>query len=52
MADLLTTASRDPQLSLAFNYASLLMNNSFFLEGLVCSVAIERDVISADQVAQ
>lgn len=36
MADLLTTSSRDPQLSLAFNYASLLMNNSFFLEGLVC----------------
>jgi Fe-Mn family superoxide dismutase len=35
MADLLTTSSRDPQLSLAFNYASLLMNNSFFLEGLV-----------------
>jgi hypothetical protein len=36
MADLLTTSSRDPQLALAFNYASLLMNNSFFLEGLVC----------------
>ena len=35
MTDLLTTTSRDPQLSLAFNYASLLMNNSFFLEGLV-----------------
>lgn len=35
MADLLTTSSRDPQLALAFNYASLLMNNSFFLEGLV-----------------
>lgn len=33
---LLTQTARDPTLSLAFNYASLLLNNSYFLEGLVC----------------
>ncbi|KAJ9127129.1 hypothetical protein QFC24_001365 [Naganishia onofrii] len=35
MTDLLSFLSRDPSLSLAFNYASLLLNTSFFLEGLV-----------------
>jgi len=32
---LLTQTARDPNLSVAFNYASLLLNNSYFLEGLV-----------------
>jgi hypothetical protein len=35
MTDLLSVTARDPQLSLAFKYASLLLNNSYFLEGLV-----------------
>ncbi|KAK4684209.1 superoxide dismutase, Fe-Mn family, partial [Tremellales sp. Uapishka_1] len=32
--DLLTESAREPSQTLAFNYASLLLNNSFFLEGL------------------
>ncbi|KAJ9095383.1 hypothetical protein QFC19_007628 [Naganishia cerealis] len=35
MTDLLSFLARDPTLSLPFNYASLLLNTSFFLEGLV-----------------
>lgn len=35
IAHLLTVAARDPALGLAFNYGSLLLNNSFFLEGIV-----------------
>lgn len=34
MTDLLSFTARDPSLSLAFNYASLLINNSYFLEGI------------------
>jgi hypothetical protein len=37
---LLTFTAREPSLSLAFNYASLLLNNSFFLEGLVRSLQL------------
>ena len=33
---LLDKSDRDPALGLAFNYASLLLNNSYFLEGMVC----------------
>lgn len=32
---LVSFAARDPALTVAFNYASLLLNNSFFLETLV-----------------
>lgn len=35
IVDLLDKTARDPALGLAFNYASLLLNNSFFLEGMV-----------------
>jgi Fe-Mn family superoxide dismutase len=35
---LLTQTARDPSLAVAFNYASLLLNNSYFLEGLVSSI--------------
>ncbi|KAL1408301.1 hypothetical protein Q8F55_005107 [Vanrija albida] len=34
VAELLAFSAREPSLSLAFNYASLLVNNSYFLEGL------------------
>lgn len=34
MTDLLALSAREPSLALAFNYASLLLNNSYFLEGL------------------
>lgn len=34
MTDLLSFTAREPTLSLAFNYASLLTNNSYFLEGM------------------
>ena len=34
MTDLLAHSARDPSLTMAFNYASLLLNNSFFLESL------------------
>lgn len=44
MTDLLSVTARDPSLSLAFKYASLLLNNSYFLEGLVSP---RREVISA-----
>jgi Fe-Mn family superoxide dismutase len=32
---LLSHSAREPSLSMAFNYASNLLNNSFFLENLV-----------------
>jgi hypothetical protein len=41
MTHLLTYAAREPSLSLAFNYASLLLNNSFFLEGLNAGEPVE-----------
>ncbi|KAJ9100639.1 hypothetical protein QFC21_003683 [Naganishia friedmannii] len=44
MTDLLSFLSRDPTLSLAFNYASLLLNTSFFLEGLVKDPAAKQHV--------
>lgn len=34
MTDLLALSAREPSLALAFNYASLLLNNSYFLEAL------------------
>ncbi|WVQ96186.1 hypothetical protein IAU59_003289 [Kwoniella sp. CBS 9459] len=34
MTDLISTTARDKNLTLAYNYAALLLNNSFFLEGL------------------
>lgn len=34
MTDLLSFTAREPTLSLAFNYASQLINNSYFLEGM------------------
>ncbi|WWC93060.1 uncharacterized protein L201_008024 [Kwoniella dendrophila CBS 6074] len=34
MTDLLSSTARDKDLTLAYNYAALLLNNSFFLEGL------------------
>ncbi|BEJ14196.1 hypothetical protein CspHIS471_0313700 [Cutaneotrichosporon sp. HIS471] len=34
MTDLLALSAREPSLALAFNYAALLLNNSYFLEGL------------------
>ena len=41
---LLDKTARDPSLGLAFNYASLLLNNSFFLEGMVsASRLLEHD---------
>lgn len=42
VAELLAFSAREPSLSLAFNYASLLVNNSYFLEGLVSSTRAER----------
>jgi hypothetical protein len=44
MTDLLSFLARDPSLSLAFNYASLLLNTSFFLEGLVKDTSVVQDV--------
>jgi hypothetical protein len=35
MTYLLSQSARDPQMTIAFNYASLLLNNSYFLEGIV-----------------
>jgi len=35
MTDLLSFTAREPSLALAFNYASSLINNSYFLEGIV-----------------
>ncbi|WVQ66495.1 uncharacterized protein L199_004676 [Kwoniella botswanensis] len=34
MTDLISSTARDKNLTLAYNYAALLLNNSFFLEGL------------------
>ncbi|KAK8849478.1 hypothetical protein IAR55_004811 [Kwoniella newhampshirensis] len=34
MTDLLSSTARDSSLGLTYNYAALLLNNSFFLEGL------------------
>lgn len=34
MTDLLSFTAREPTLALAFNYASQLINNSYFLEGM------------------
>ncbi|CAK9780365.1 hypothetical protein CC85DRAFT_287896 [Cutaneotrichosporon oleaginosum] len=39
MTDLLALSAREPSLALAFNYASLLLNNSYFLEGLNADAA-------------
>ena len=36
MTHLVSFAARQPSLTVAFNYASLLLNNSYFLETLVC----------------
>jgi hypothetical protein len=44
MTDLLSFLARDPSLSLAFNYASLLLNTSFFLEGLVKDTSAIQEV--------
>jgi Fe-Mn family superoxide dismutase len=44
MTDLLSFLARDPSLSLAFNYASLLLNTSFFLEGLVKDASAVQEV--------
>lgn len=44
MTDLLSFLARDPSLSLAFNYASLLLNTSFFLEGLVKDTSAMQEV--------
>ncbi|KAI5453430.1 hypothetical protein NCC49_005909 [Naganishia albida] len=44
MTDLLSFLARDPSLSLAFNYASLLLNTSFFLEGLVKDTSAVQEV--------
>ncbi len=35
LVKLLAFLARDPSLSLAFNYASLILNNSFFLQNMV-----------------
>lgn len=35
IVEVISATAREPQLALAFNYASLLLNNSYFLEGLV-----------------
>lgn len=35
MTYLLSQSAKDPQMTIAFNYASLLLNNSYFLEGIV-----------------
>lgn len=35
IASLITYTARDPKLSLAYNYATLILNNSYFLEGIV-----------------
>lgn len=35
MTEFLAFTAREPSLALAFNYASNLINNSYFLEGLV-----------------
>jgi Fe-Mn family superoxide dismutase len=35
MTNLLAVTAKDPALTLAFNYASALINNSYFLEGIV-----------------
>jgi hypothetical protein len=42
---LLTQTAREPTLSLAFNYASLLLNNSYFLEGLVRAMSIKQPAV-------
>ncbi|WVW86670.1 hypothetical protein I302_108724 [Kwoniella bestiolae CBS 10118] len=34
MTDLISSTAKDKNLTLAYNYAALLLNNSFFLEGL------------------
>ncbi|KAK1923778.1 hypothetical protein DB88DRAFT_492420 [Papiliotrema laurentii] len=34
MTYLLSQSAKDPQMTIAFNYASLLLNNSYFLEGI------------------
>lgn len=47
MTDLLSFLSRDPSLSLAFNYASLILNTSFFLEGLVKDSSSKQQVPAA-----
>jgi Fe-Mn family superoxide dismutase len=39
MTDLLALSAREPSLALAFNYAALLLNNSYFLEGLNADAA-------------
>ena len=36
MTHVVSYTARDPALTMAYNYASLLLNNSFFLENLVC----------------
>ncbi|WRT69471.1 uncharacterized protein IL334_006457 [Kwoniella shivajii] len=41
MTDLISTTARDKNLTLAYNYAALLLNNSFFLEGLTTDNAQE-----------
>jgi Fe-Mn family superoxide dismutase len=35
ITDFLSFTAREPSLALAFNYASSLINNSYFLEGIV-----------------
>ncbi|OCF38833.1 hypothetical protein I317_07375 [Kwoniella heveanensis CBS 569] len=50
MTDLISTTARDKNLTLAYNYAALLLNNSFFLEGL--SAETPRDVPSEFKVLQ
>ncbi|WVR08256.1 hypothetical protein IAU60_005303 [Kwoniella sp. DSM 27419] len=41
MTDLISSTARDTQTTLAYNYAALLLNNSFFLEGLTAETPRE-----------
>ncbi|WVF68649.1 hypothetical protein IAT40_003419 [Kwoniella sp. CBS 6097] len=50
MTDLISTTARDKNLTLAYNYAALLLNNSFFLESL--SAEAPREVPSEFKVLQ